>query len=114
MTRPGVGRGEVWLVNLEPVLGHEQGRVRPALVLSQDAMNAATQLATVLPITSKARAIRTRVPVHPPEGGLTLPSYVICEQLRTISEARLVQRLGRMSPATLAAVESTLRVLLGL
>jgi mRNA interferase MazF len=107
-------RGEVWLVNLEPVVGHEQGRVRPALVLSQDVTNAATQLATILPITSKARAVRTRVPVQPPEAGLTLLSYAICEQPRTISEVRFRQRLGVASPATMLAVENVARVLLGL
>ena len=107
-------RGEVWQVNLDSVLGHEQAGSRPALVLSVDAVNAATQLATVLPITSKARAVRTRVAVQPSEGGLTVPSYVICEQPRTISGVRFLRRLGSASPPTLAAVENVVRLLLGL
>jgi mRNA-degrading endonuclease toxin of MazEF toxin-antitoxin module len=51
-------------------------RARPALVLSADAFNvSAAELVTVLPITSKARAVRTRVEIDPPEGGLAVRSY---------------------------------------
>jgi hypothetical protein len=71
-------RGEIWMVDLDPTLGHEQAGKRPALVLSVDSFNASpADLVTVLPVTSKARAIRTRIPITPPEGGLGLPSYVI-------------------------------------
>ena len=108
-------RGEVWLVSLDPTKGHEQAGVRPALVLSVDGVNAsAAGLVTVLPITSKARAVRTRVEVLPPEGGLTLVSYVIGEQTRTVSKSRLTKALGMVTPATMAKVADVVRVLLGL
>jgi mRNA interferase MazF len=108
-------RGEIWMVDLDPTLGHEQAGKRPALVLSVDSFNASpADLVTVLPVTSKARAIRTRIPITPPEGGLSLPSYVIAEQARTISARRLVRALGRVTPETMAKVEGVVRVLLGL
>ena len=108
-------RGEVWLVALDPVEGHEQAGRRPALVLSVDAFNASpAELVTVLPITSKARALRTRIEVRPPEGGLTAVSYVIGEQTRTISTRRLGKRLGMVSVATMEKVAEVTRVLLGL
>jgi mRNA interferase MazF len=108
-------RGEVWLVQLNPTRGHEQAGLRPALVLSVDTFNAsAAELATILPITSKPRAVRTRVEVKPPEGGLSLASFVICEQVRTISTQRFVRSTGSVSGATIKAVEGIVRMLLGL
>jgi mRNA interferase MazF len=110
-----IRRGDVWLVSLDPVKGHEQAGSRPALVLSVDAFNASpADLVTVLPITSKARRLRSRVEVRPPEGGLKVASYVIGEQVRTISKARLRRRLGAIKPSTMADVEDIVRVLLGL
>ena len=109
-------RGEVWLIDFDPVRGHEQAGRRPALVLSADTWNAGPGgLVTVLPITSKERAgIPSRIAVNPPEGGLTLPSWVISEQVRTISVDRLGHRLGVIRPVTLRAVEAVVRMLLGL
>jgi mRNA interferase MazF len=105
----------VWVVDLEPIAGHEQGGRRPALVLSVDAFNASrADLVTVLPITSKARAVRTRVEVRPPEGGLSVASWIICEQARTVSTQRLAQRIGAVSGATMTKVADIVRVLLGL
>ena len=109
-------RGEVWLIDLDPVRGHEQAGRRPALVLSADTWNAGPgRLVTVLPITSKDRpGIPSRIVVNPPEGGLTMPSWVIGEQVRTISADRLGRRLGVIRPVTLRAVEDVVRMLLGL
>lgn len=108
-------RGEVWLADLDPVEGHEQAGRRPVLVLSVDTFNASpAELVTVLPITSKPRAIRTRIEVRPPEGKLSKTSYIIGEQTRTISTRRLVKPLGMVAPATMAKVESVVRMLLGL
>ena len=108
-------RGEVWLVGFDPTKGHEQAGVRPALVLSVDGFNASPAgLVTVLPLTSKARQVRTRIEIAPPEGGLTTTSYVIGEQTRTISTGRLVKPLGTVSGATMAKVADVVRMLLGL
>jgi mRNA interferase MazF len=108
-------RGEVWLVDLNPIAGHEQGGRRPALVLSVDTFNASpAERVTVLPITSRARALRSRVEVQPPEGGLSSPSYIIAEQVRTISTRRLDERLGRVSNETLGKACNIVSALLGL
>jgi mRNA interferase MazF len=108
-------RGEVWMVELDPVQGREQAGRRPALVLSVDAFNATpAELVTVLPITSRARALRTRIEVSPPEGGLPMASYIICEQARTISAGRLVKPLGMVAGPTMAKVSDIVRMQLGL
>ncbi len=107
-------RGELWLADLDPTRGHEQAGRRPVLVLSAAAFNAASSLVTVLPITSKPRALPTRIAMNPPEGGVSVPSFVIGEQVRTISRARLSARLGQAQPATMQQVETIVRTLLAL
>ena len=108
-------RGEVWLVNLDPTRGHEQAGRRPALVISEDAFNAgAAELVIVLPITSTVRPIPAHVRVDPPEGGVTRKSAILCDAIRSISKARLVRLWGKVSPATMAAVEDRVRMLLRL
>src|SRR5207302_5847205 len=68
---PNPSRGEIWRVDFEPVRGHEQGRVRPALIVSSDIYNhGPAGLVTVVPMTTKGRPIRSFLRVDPPEGGL--------------------------------------------
>ncbi len=108
-------RGEIWLVSLDPTQGREQAGTRPALVISVDLFNhGAAELVVVIPITSKAKGIPLHVEIEPPEGGLTLTSFVKCEDVRSISTSRLAKRLGKVSPQTMDVVEDRLRVLLGL
>ncbi len=113
MLRPN--RGDVWRVDLDPVRGHEQAGQRPALVISVDALNqSAAELAVVLPITSRDERVRSHVRVPAPEAGLDRTSYVKCEDVRSISLARMEKRLGTVRPETVRAVEDRLRLLLGL
>jgi mRNA interferase MazF len=108
-------RGEVWLVTLDPTVGREQAGTRLALVVSDDLFNQShAELVVVLPITSKNKGIRSHVAVTPPEGGLTLPSYVKCEDVRSVSLQRLGRRLGKVTPLTLSQVETRLRIILRL
>lgn len=108
-------RGEIWLVGLDPTKGREQTGMRPALVVSVDIFNhGAAELVVLIPITSKAKGIPLHVEVTPPEGGLTITSFVKCEDLRSISTSRLVRRLGKVSSPTIDNVEDRLRILLGL
>lgn len=108
-------RGEVWLVDLNPVRGHEQAGKRPALVISVDAFNTGPAgLAIVLPMTSREKGIPLHVRVDPPEGGVKATSFVKCEDIRSVSTERLIAKLGRVSAETMALVEDRVRILLGL
>jgi mRNA interferase MazF len=108
-------RGEIWRVHLDPTIGREQAGTRPALVLSVDEFNASrADLIVVLPVTSKVRPLPSRIRITPPEAGLTRESWIICEQPRTISKARLGKRMGIVRPTTLHAVEVSVSLLLGL
>lgn len=108
-------RGDVWWVVLDPTLGREQAGRRPALVVSADILNAsAAGVVSVLPITSRNRGIRSHVAIEPPEGGLALASWVMCEQVRTVARERLLARMGAVAPRTLDVVADRVRVLLDL
>jgi mRNA interferase MazF len=112
-------RGEVWLADLGTGRGREQAGQRPALVLSIDGFNAGpAELLVVVPLTSKtakSKNIPAHVRVDPPEGGLKTPSVLLCDQLRAVSKDRLGKApWGTVSDATLAKVETAVRVLLGL
>lgn len=115
MTPPQPSRGEIWMVDLDPSKGHEQAGRRPGLVVSVDLFNQGpAELVVVIPITSRRKDIPFHVPVQPPEGGLRKTSYLKCEDIRSLSTARLANRLGRVSRETMAQVEDRLRILIGL
>lgn len=108
-------RGEIWWADLSPVRGHEQAGCRPVLIVSVDRFNAGgSSLAVIAPITSRLRQIPFHVTVHPPEGGLEVPSAILCEAVRSVSRERLVRRMGAITSGTLSKVEDVLRILLGL
>ena len=109
---PEPSRGEIWLVDLNPVRGHEQAGRRPGLVISVDTFNhGPAGLVVILPMTTRAKGIPFHVEVPSREGGR---SFIKCEDVRSIAKERLVERLGRVSQATLTEVEDRLRILLGL
>jgi len=108
-------RGDVWSVNLDPTLGREQAGTRPALVLSVDKFNhGPADLVIVLPITSRNRGQPLHVELTPPEGGLQLPSFIKCEDIRSIAKQRLQRFQGTVSAETMAEVEKRMRILLNL
>ncbi|NER39092.1 MAG: type II toxin-antitoxin system PemK/MazF family toxin [Oscillatoria sp. SIO1A7] len=108
-------RGDIWLVDLNPARGHEQGGKRPCLVVSVDLFNSGpSELAVVLPVTTKDKGIPFHVEVNPSEGGLREKSFIKCEDIRSISTERFVQRWGAVSTTTMMMVEERLRILLSL
>lgn len=90
---------EVWTANLEPVIGHEQGRQRPVAVLSRDPLGRAG-LAIVVPFTTKDIGSPLHLCVEPPEGGLSERSFALPQHVRSISPTRFTKRLGTIRPQT--------------
>ena len=112
---PAPSRGEIWDLNLDPVIGHEQAGSRPALMLSADIFNEGpADLVVVVPITRTERKVRWHVPIKPPEGGLASESFIQCENVRSVSKRRVKRLRGRVSASTLQQVEDRVRILLGL
>ncbi len=92
------------MANLEPVIGSEQGRTRPVLVLSSSALNNILPVVNVLPITSRKPNRRiypneTLLPVS--TGGLTQESIALCYQIRTLDKQRLTKRFGLINNTNL-------------
>ena len=108
-------RGEIWEVDLNPIVGREQAGRRPVLIVSDNALNSSPRgLVVVIPITGTSRGLPTHVPVVPPEGGLTKPSVMMTEQIRAISKDRLNRRYGVVTQSTMNQVDQVLRIVLGL
>ena len=108
-------RGEVWDVDLNPVLGHEQGGRRPALIVSADPFNQGPSgLVIVVPISTKDKRVRSQVAIEAGEGGLKDPSFAKCEAVRSVSIERLKRRRGAVAAETMENVGYCLRVLMGL
>ncbi|MDQ3089140.1 MAG: type II toxin-antitoxin system PemK/MazF family toxin [Acidobacteriota bacterium] len=90
-------RWSIWLANLEPVIGSEQGKTRPVLVISQNKSNRVLPVINVLPMTSRKPNRR----IYPNEAlletntaGLSNESIVLCFQIRTLDKQRLIKHLG--------------------
>lgn len=88
-----VKRFDVYLVNLDPTIGHEIKKVRPCLVVSPDEMNRFISTVIVAPMTTKGRHYPTRVKcVFQGKQG-----QIVLDQIRTVDKKRLVKRLGVLS-----------------
>lgn len=113
-------RGDIYWVDLEPTTGTEANKTRPAVIVSNDAANRATQrygrgALTVIPVTSNARHL---FPFHVflPAGtcGLTKDSKAQAEQIRSVDVRRLGEWIGSLSAEALSAVDNALRLQLAL
>ncbi|MGH8478313.1 MAG: type II toxin-antitoxin system PemK/MazF family toxin [Gammaproteobacteria bacterium] len=92
-------RWSLWQANLDPVVGSEQGKTRPVLVISETALNDILPVVNVLPLTSRRPGRR----IYPNEAllpggtaGLTANSLVLCYQIRTLDKQRLSRLYGRL------------------
>lgn len=99
-----VRRFDVWLVNLDPTVGSEIRKTRPALIVSPDEMNDHIATVIIAPMTTKGRHYPTRVPCS----FQGKSGQVVLDQLRTVDKARLVKRLGRIGDKTADTVLGTL------
>jgi mRNA interferase MazF len=108
-------RGEVWLVTLDPVQGHEQAGTRPCVVISDDIFNSGPAgLVVVVPMTSRQWAIPLHVPIVPPVGGVQVPTDILCENVRSVSMRRLLRPLATLPAPAMDEISDRLRILLSL
>lgn len=108
--------GEIFDVRLEPVIGSEIGKQRPALVVSNDVNNEFAQTVTVVPLTGQPSERNYPFEVLIPSGiaGLTSDSRAKCNQIRTVDKSRLVTSRGVVTNEYLLKVKQALRNHLGL
>ena len=109
-------RGEVYVVSFDPVVGSEIAKTRPALIIQNDIGNRVSPITIVAAFSSQVRQplYPFEVLVRAPEGGLTVDSTVRLNQIRTVDKSRLHKRLGKVSAATMGAVDAAIKISLGL
>ncbi len=109
-------RGEVVLVNFDPTVGSEIKKIRPALILQNDIANRHSPVTIVATISSQidATVYPIEVLISPSEGGVSKPSLILLNQIRTIDKQRVIKKIGRLKPETMTRVDQALQISLGL
>jgi mRNA interferase MazF len=104
-----VRRGQIWTVNVNPTTANEQAGRRPCLVISADLFNALPiRRCIVIPLTTRDRQLPHHIRVKD-DGGLTRPSWAMCEAVRSISANRLGDLIGMAESTTIGAVADQVR-----
>ena len=111
-----VKRGELYYADLSPVVGSEQGGIRPVLVVQNDVGNKYSPTVIAAAITS--RMSKTRLPTHidiyAERAGLARDSVILLEQIRTIDKRRLREHMGRLDEGMMSQVDTAIAVSFGL
>ena len=110
-------RGEIYLTALDPAIGHEIKKTRPALVVQNDTSNRYSTVTMVAPITSTVRLPLS--PLHvllpaDPSTGLTVSSVAVFNQIRAVDRKRLIKNLGTVDALVLAQVDDAIKAAFGL
>ncbi|HKM28115.1 MAG TPA: type II toxin-antitoxin system PemK/MazF family toxin [Anaerovoracaceae bacterium] len=111
-----VKKGDLYFADLSPVVGSEQGGIRPVLVVQNDVGNKYSPTIIVAAVTSQINKAKlpTHVELEAADGGLSKNSVVLLEQLRTIDKQRLKERIGTLSEGQIPTVDEALSVSLGI
>lgn len=112
---PMINRGDLYSACLDPVVGSEQGGIRPVLVIQNDVGNRHSPTVIVLAITGQINKARlpTHVPVPAEGNGLMKDSVILAEQIRTLDKRRLRERIGTIAPEVMEKVSEALKISLG-
>ncbi len=111
-----VRRGDIFFADLSPVVGSEQGGVRPVLIIQNDIGNKYSPTTIVSAITSQR--FKTRLPIHVElsaiESSLNRDSVILLEQIRTLDKRRLRERIAHLPPQVMMRIDQAIRISLGL
>ena len=103
-----INQYDVFLINLDPTLGHEIKKTRPCLVISPNEMNHTIRTVIIAPMTTKSRAYPTRVPVQ--FEGKT--GWIVLDQIRTVDNLRLIKKLGSINKKEIFQVKAVIKEML--
>lgn len=111
-----IKRGDLYYADLRPIIGSEQGGVRPVLIIQNDVGNHFSPTVIAASITSRKRKYRLPTHVFLPVStdGLRNDSIVLLEQVRTIDRSRLGDYIGRLDEAAMEAVDAALAISIGI
>ena len=112
---PMIQRGDLYSACLDPVVGSEQGGIRPVLIVQNDVGNRYSPTVIVLAVTGRLNKSRlpTHVPIDAGDTGLQRDSVVLAEQIRTLDKRRLRERIGSLRPEVMDQVSQAMRISLG-
>ena len=110
-----IKRGELYYADLSPVVGSEQGGVRPILIVQNDTGNKYSPTIIAAAITSQINKAKlpTHIELNANQFGLLKDSVILLEQIRTLDKRRLKERIGELSPITMQRVNVALMISLG-
>ena len=110
-----IRRGELYYADLNPVVGSEQGGIRPVLVLQNDVGNKYSP--TIIAAATTSRLTKAKLPTHieldKHQSPLAKNSIVLLEQIRTIDKSRIKEKIGELSPEIMHQIDNALLVSLG-
>jgi mRNA interferase MazF len=110
-----IKRGELYYADLSPVVGSEQGGIRPILIVQNDTGNKYSPTIIAAAVTSKLNKAKlpTHIELNAKEFGLSKDSVILLEQIRTLDKRRLKERIGELPPTTMQKVNTALLISLG-
>lgn len=113
---PEIKRGYLYYADLSPVVGSEQGGVRPVLIIQNDIGNKYSPTVIVAAITSQINKAKlpTHIEISANEYGLNKDSVILLEQIRTIDKKRLREKIGCLDKNMMVKVDNSLQISLGL
>lgn len=111
-----VKRGDIYYADLSPVVGSEQGGIRPVLVIQNDIGNKYSPTVIAAAITSQINKVKmpTHIELAAKDYGLNKDSVILLEQIRTIDKRRLREKIGRIDDGLMASVNNALSISFGL
>lgn len=111
-----VKRGDIYYADLSPVVGSEQGGIRPVLIVQNDIGNRYSPTVIVAAITSQINKAKlpTHIEISAEEYGLTKDSVILLEQIRTIDKKRLKEKIGNLSEELMKKVDDSIQISFGL
>lgn len=110
-----IQRGEIYLATLSPVVGSEQGGVRPVVIVQNNKGNRFSPTVIVVAVTSSQTKpnLPTHIKIEPGESGLEKTSVILLEQIRTLDKSRLREKIGRLTAEKTEEVDRALTISLG-
>ena len=111
-----IRRGDIYYADLSPVVGSEQGGLRPVLIIQNDVGNRHSPTVIAAAITSRMGKTRlpTHIDIHAEDVGLAKDSVILLEQVRTLDKRRLKEKMGHLDEEMMAAVNNAIAVSFGL
>ncbi len=100
-------RGEIYYADLEPVVGSEQGGIRPVLILQNNVGNIHSPTVIIAVITTRKKV---NLPTHVYIESLPKPSFALLEQIRTVDKIRILEYVGQLSEREIKAVDNALKI----